>query len=132
MIDVEWRRRMGRLDGKVCLVTGGGSGIGRATSELFMSEGARVAVMDRNGEAAEATRRSADGFGAEAIAIRADIGITADVDRMIDEIIAAWGRIDVLVNNSGYGIAGTVPETSEEDFAALMNVNVTGVFRAWR
>lgn len=123
---------MGRLDGKVCLVTGGGSGIGRATSELFMSEGARVAVMDRNGEAAEATRRSADGLGAEAIAIRADIGVTADVERMIDETIAAWGRIDVLVNNSGYGIAGTVPETSEEDFTALMNVNVTGIFRACR
>lgn len=121
---------MGRLNGKVCLVTGGGSGIGRATCELFMSEGARVAVMDRNADTAEETRRSAEGFGAEAIAIRADIGSTEDVERMIDETLQQWGRLDVLVNNSGYGIAGTVAETSEEDWVALMNVNVTGIFRA--
>lgn len=123
---------MGRLSGKVCLVTGGGSGIGRATCELFMREGARVAVMDRNGETAEETQRSAERFGAEAIAIRADIGSTPDVDRMIDETMDKWGRLDVLVNNSGYGIPGSVPETSEEDWTALMNVNVTGIFRACR
>lgn len=121
---------MGRLSGKVCLVTGGGSGIGRATCELFMREGARVAVMDKNASTAEETQRSAEGFGAEAIAIQADIGSTEDVDRMIDETLQRWGRLDVLVNNSGYGIAGTVAETSEEDWEALMNVNVTGIFRA--
>lgn len=121
---------MGRLEGKVCLVTGGGSGIGRATCELFMSEGALVAVMDKNGGAAEETVRSADKYGAEAIAICADIGNTGDVDRMVDETVSRFGRLDVLVNNSGYGIAGSVIETAEEDWDALMNVNVTGIFRA--
>jgi meso-butanediol dehydrogenase / (S,S)-butanediol dehydrogenase / diacetyl reductase len=123
---------MGRLNGKVCLVTGGGSGIGRATCELFLSEGARVAVMDKNVAAAEETCRSSREHGAEAISIHADIGRTEDVDRMIDETIERFGRLDVLVNNSGYGIAGSVTETSDEDWEALMNVNVTGVFRACR
>lgn len=123
---------MGRLSGKVCLVTGGGSGIGRATCELFMSEGARVAVMDKNAGAAEETCRKVAQHGAEAISIHADIGRTDDVDRMIDETIDRFGSLDVLVNNSGYGIAGSVTETSDEDWDALMNVNVTGVFRACR
>lgn len=117
-----------RLKDKVCLVTGGGSGIGRATCELFAREGARLAIADRDEASARAT---AEVCGGEThLALRADVAKAADSKAMIDAAVARFGRLDVLVNNAGYGILGTVVETSEEDWNALMAVNVTGVFLA--
>ena len=115
-----------RLKDKVCIVTGGGSGIGRATALLFADEGARLVVADkRNAQtvAAECTAK-----GAQAIAVEADVARTADVKRMIEAAVVRFHRLDVLVNNAGYGITGSVVETEEDAWDALMAVNVRGVF----
>lgn len=116
-----------RLKDRVCLVTGGGSGIGRATCRVFAREGARLALADKNLPAAQETARLACN---DPLVIEADMGRPDDVRRMIDETLARYGRIDVLVNNAGYGIPGTVVDTSDADWEALMAVNVTGVFVA--
>lgn len=114
-----------RLKDKVCVITGGGSGIGRATCELFAREGAKVVVADKSLPQAQAV---ANEIGEAAVVIEVDVGQASSVRLMIDATVRALGRVDVLVNNAGYGIYGTVTETSEEDWNALMAVNVNGVF----
>ncbi|MFL6824539.1 MAG: SDR family oxidoreductase [Xanthobacteraceae bacterium] len=113
-----------RLKDKVCIVTGGGSGIGRATALLFADEGARVVVADKRNAQAVAAECAAKG----AIAVEADVACTADVKRMIEATVERFHRLDVLVNNAGYGITGSVVETEEDAWDALMAVNVRGVF----
>jgi meso-butanediol dehydrogenase / (S,S)-butanediol dehydrogenase / diacetyl reductase len=112
-----------RLKGKVCIVTGGGSGIGRATCLLFAKEGARVVVADKRKETAEAVAQEC-----EALALEVDVAKDADAKRMVAETVNEFGRLDVLVNNAGYGFAGTVVDTDEEAWEDLMAVNVRGVF----
>ena len=114
-----------RLKDKVCLITGGGSGIGRATCELFAREGAKVVVADK---LLSAARVVAALIGEAAIAIEVDVAQSASVLSMIDATIRDLGRLDVLINNAGYGIPGSVVETSEDDWDKLMAVNVNGVF----
>jgi meso-butanediol dehydrogenase/(S,S)-butanediol dehydrogenase/diacetyl reductase len=117
-----------RLEGKACIVTGGGSGIGRGTCLLFADEGARVLVADKRKDAAEAVAQECAAKGTTALAVEVDVSKEADARRMVDEAVKAFGRLDVLVNNAGYGIAGTVVDTDEEAWEALMAVNVRGVF----
>ncbi len=117
-----------RLKEKVCIVTGGGSGIGRATCLLFAGEGARLVVADKRRPAADGVAAACKAAGAEAIAIESDVSQARDVERLMAETIRAFGRLDVLVNNAGYGIAGTVVETDEQAWDDLMAVNVRGVF----
>jgi meso-butanediol dehydrogenase/(S,S)-butanediol dehydrogenase/diacetyl reductase len=117
-----------RLEGKVCIVTGGGSGIGRATCLLFAQEGARVAVADKRREAADAVAAECAGKGAQAIGIAIDVAKDAEAKRMVEAAVEAFGRLDVLVNNAGYGFAGTVVDTDEQAWEDLMAVNVRGVF----
>lgn len=114
-----------QLQDKVAMITGAGAGIGEATARLFAQEGAQVVVADRDGTRAEAV---AQGIGAGALAVAGDVSKAADVERMVAGAIARFGRIDILVNNAGYGIRGSVTTTSEEDWDALMGVNVKGVF----
>lgn len=114
-----------RLKNKVCLITGGGSGIGRATCLLFAHEGAKVAVADKSLPAAQAVARET---GGNAFAIEVDVAVSVSVQAMIRTTLEKFGRLDVLVNNAGYGIPGSVTETSEEDWSKLMAVNVNGVF----
>ena len=121
-----------RLKDKVCLVTGGGSGIGRSTCELFSAEGARLAIVDRDEAGAEATAEACAGAGGPPLVLHADVAKATDSRAMIEATVAHFGRLDVLVNNAGYGILGTVLETSEDEWNALMAVNVTGVFLACR
>ena len=117
-----------RLEDKVCIVTGGGSGIGRATCLLFAREGARLVVADKRAGSAQAVRGECAELGDKAIAIEMDVAKAADAKRMVDETMRAFGRLDVLVNNAGYGIAGSVLDTDEEAWDGLMAVNVRGVF----
>lgn len=119
-----------RLNDKVCLVTGGGSGIGRATCQLFSAEGARLVIADRNKAAAEVTAALCEGASGAPLVVEADVAKAADAKAMIQAAVDRFGRLDVLVNNAGYGIPGTVVETEEDDWNALMAVNVTGVFLA--
>ena len=90
----------GRLVGKVAVVTGGNSGMGAGTVELFVSEGARVVIAARGEEAGQAL---ADRLGENAIFKRTDVSVEADVKVLIDTTIEKWGRLDVLFNNAGIG-----------------------------
>ncbi len=116
-----------RLKDKVCVVTGGGSGIGEATCVLFAKEGGKVVVADKNKANAEAVAAQCARHG-QALALEVDVAKSADIKRMVDETVKAFGRLDVLVNNAGYGIPASVLETDEDAWDALMAVNVRGVF----
>jgi meso-butanediol dehydrogenase/(S,S)-butanediol dehydrogenase/diacetyl reductase len=114
-----------RLHDKVCIITGGGSGIGRAACHIFAREGAKVVVADKSLAAA---RQVAEEAGNGATAMEVDVADSASVKRMIDDTVARFGRLDVLVNNAGYGIPGDVTQTDEAEWNKLMAVNVNGVF----
>jgi NAD(P)-dependent dehydrogenase (short-subunit alcohol dehydrogenase family) len=117
-----------RLAGKVCLITGAGSGIGRATALLFGREGARVAAADIDPGAAEATAAAIREPGGQARALAVDVADGASVRAMLGAVMESEGRLDVLVNNAGFGIKATVEETSEEDWDRIMAVNLRGVY----
>ncbi len=117
-----------RLAGKVSVITGAGSGIGRAAALLFAREGARVVAADLNRRAAEETVRMLREAGGEARAVEVDVSSAASVERMFEETLEAYGRLDVLVNNAGYGFAATVEQTDEADWDRLMAVNLKGVY----
>ncbi|MFL5210779.1 MAG: SDR family oxidoreductase [Microvirga sp.] len=117
-----------RLKGKVCIVTGGGSGIGRATCLLFAKEGARVVVADKRQQAAEGVAAEGAAAGATMLPTMMDVSRDDDAQRVVHQTVEAFGRLDVLVNNAGYGFAGTVVDTDEGAWDALMAVNVRGVY----
>ena len=119
--------------GKVALVTGGGNGIGRATSVAFARHGAKVVVVDRDGAAAEATVGIIRQNGGEAIAVTADVTRSEDVKAYVKAAIEKYGRIDCFFNNAG--IEGKLAPTAEYDeamFDAVIGVNVKGVFLGLR
>ena len=117
-----------RLSNKVCIVTGGASGIGLATCEVFVREGAKVVIADRDLAAADMAVAALTQKGGQAMAVQCDVSNADSVAGMVQATVAAHGRLDVIVNNAGYGIAGSLSETSDEDWEALMGVNVRGVF----
>ena len=116
------------LDGRVAVVTGGGSGIGRATALQFARAGARVAVLDIDADAAAEAAAAIRAGGGEAAGFVADVGDDRSVRAAIGEVLAAWHRLDVLVNNAGVEHAGTVADTSEQDWDRCFRVNVKGVY----
>ena len=119
---------MGRLEGKVALVTGGGSGIGRAICERFAREGARVAVADWRGPAAEETVARIGAEGGAAVATSGDVASPEDAARMIEETVAAFGRLDMLVANAGQALVATTTETTPEQWERVIGTNLTGCF----
>ena len=125
---------MARLPGKAALVTGAGTGIGRAVALRFAEEGARIIIADLNIESAEETVQTITdlaqdlGVGAEARALRADVSVAEDCRRMVEETVAAFGRLDILVNNAGIEIVGTTVDVTEEQWDRIMAVNVKSIF----
>ena len=117
----------GRLEGKSCLITGAGSGIGQATARLFAREGARVFVADLDREAAEATCRVDDTAG-QLLPLQVDVSDEASVTRMVEGVRQRSERLDVLFNNAGIPGVGTAEETSLELWEKVFAVNVRGVF----
>jgi NAD(P)-dependent dehydrogenase (short-subunit alcohol dehydrogenase family) len=119
---------MGRLEGKVCVITGAGSGIGRASARLFAREGARVAVADIDLEAARATVAEIEHAGGQAAAEEVDVTDELQTVDLAQRVVDRFGRIDVLFNNAGIGGVGDILETGAELFDRVMRVNVRGVY----
>jgi NAD(P)-dependent dehydrogenase (short-subunit alcohol dehydrogenase family) len=125
----EVRVMAGRFEGKVALVTGGGSGIGRAAALAFGREGAKVVAADIDHAAATDTARRVADLGGDARAVLADVSREADVAAMIAEAVGAFGRIDCAFNNAGIGgVRYPVHELDLADFNRIIGVNLTGVF----
>ncbi|AZN42445.1 SDR family NAD(P)-dependent oxidoreductase [Paenibacillus albus] len=117
-----------RLQNKVILITGSGSGIGKATALLFASEGAKLVINDLNVEHGQATVNEIEEAGGEAIFLRADVTKPEEVSAMVDQIIAHYGVIDVLFNNAGISGVGVLHEIELEAWDRVINVNIRGVF----
>lgn len=130
---------MGRLENKVAVITGGGSGLGRQGARLFAAEGAQVVVMDILGDRAEATVKLITEEGGEAVAVEADTAIETDVVRTVETALDRFGKLDIMWANAGIVSRGGVPSVAGgeellfedfplEDWHTVMNVNLTGPF----
>lgn len=118
-----------KLHGKVALITGAGSGIGRATALLFAREGARVACADVNDGAAKETAQQIEKAGGQVVALRADVSQARDCQAMVERTVATWGRLDILFNNAGAPQPPIPVEALDEaTFDNIMAVNVRGVY----
>ena len=119
-----------RVDGKVCLVTGSGRNLGRAGVLELARRGADVVVNARtNREEAEAVAREAESLGVRALALLADVGIEEQVNRMVDEVLTQFGRVDVLINNAGSGrLRTTLRDISTTEWRQVLAVNLDGPF----
>ena len=114
-----------KLDGKVALITGGTSGIGRAAAELFRDEGARVVAVGLDQDRLEQTRRE---LGPEATVLRADLRDVGEIDELIRTLRASFGTLDVLFANAGKGTAAPLEAVTEEQVDEQFSVNFKGVF----
>jgi NAD(P)-dependent dehydrogenase (short-subunit alcohol dehydrogenase family) len=117
-----------RFDDKVVVVTGAGSGIGRACAEGFAAEGAKVVIVDVNPSAADAVVEQIESGGGQAAALIADVSKAVDARKIAQEAVARFGGIDCLVNNAGIQTYGTVVDTDEETWDRTLNINLKGVF----
>ncbi|GAA2222021.1 SDR family oxidoreductase [Streptomyces indiaensis] len=122
-----------RFGGQLALVTGAGSGIGRATALAFAAAGARVVVVDRNGEAAARTAESCRLRGAaDAWAETVDVSDEQAMEKLADRVTTEYGVVDVLVNNAGIGLSGSFFDTTPEDWKKVLDVNLWGVIHGCR
>jgi NAD(P)-dependent dehydrogenase (short-subunit alcohol dehydrogenase family) len=118
----------GRLAGKVAIITGGTSGIGRAGVLRFAREGAHVVVGSRGEPAGEALLRELAAESLEAVHVPTDVSSARDAERLVEAAVAQFGRLDVLWSNAGVQEVGTAPETSEEVWEQVIGINLTGHF----
>lgn len=118
----------GRHAGKVAVVTGGSKGIGRATALMLAAEGAKVLICSRHLEAAQSVVSEIRAAGAEGAALQADMGRRSDAEALIQASIERFGRLDILVNNAAITKDGLVIRMKEEDWDAVVNVNLKGAF----
>jgi NAD(P)-dependent dehydrogenase (short-subunit alcohol dehydrogenase family) len=118
----------GRLDGKVALITGAASGIGRATAERFARERAAVVLLDNQAELVQEVGAGLQQAGFRAAAVAADVTRTEDIRAAVETAVAQFGRLDVLFANAGIGFSGTLVETTDDDWDQVMAVNAKGVF----
>src|SRR5215510_510472 len=117
-----------RLKEKVAIITGGGSGIGRATAELFAKEGARVVVADFNADAGREVVHAINKSGHEAFAVQVDVSDLSQVQRMVDVTVERYGSINILFNGAAILAFGSALETDEETWNRVMGINLNGTF----
>lgn len=124
---------MSEFSGKVVLVTGGTSGIGKATALAFAKEGAKVVVSGRREAEGTAVVADIKKTGGEAAFVQADVAKEADIKRLVDETVRTYGRLDVAFNNAGVEwMGGTVADATEADYRRVFDINVWGVLAAMK
>ncbi len=121
---------MGKLDQKTAVVTGGGSGIGRAISEGFAAAGASVAIFDRDEASASEAIDAITSAGGKAAFFNCDVADADSMEKAVAGVCDTFGGVDILVNNAGVANIGTATTTSSDDFDRVMNVNVKGVYHS--
>ncbi len=119
---------MGRLDGKVVIITGGGSGIGAASARLFAAEGARIGICDLNQTEIDAVTSEISSAGGEALGTIADVSDSGQVKAFVDAVVDRFGRLDGLFSNAGISGRGNVVELQEDIFNQTIAVNLGGAF----
>lgn len=119
---------MDRLKNKVALITGAGSGIGKAIALAFATEGADICAVGRTPEKLENVTREIEENGQKALAVKGDVGNLKDIDNIVSKTVEHFGRIDILVNNAGISIDRDVLDIREEHWDTLMGVDLKGVF----
>jgi len=117
---------------KVAVITGASRGIGRSIALILAGEGAKIVVSARNSAELEKLVAEISEKGGEAIAVAGDVAVTADADRLVDAAVAAYGRLDILVNNAGITRDGLLLRMKDEDWDAVLNVNLKGAFLCTR
>ena len=117
-----------KLQDRVAIVTGSGSGIGQATAELFAREGASVIVADNREKRANTTVERIRDAGGRATASIVDVTVAADIERMVNDAVETYGRLDVLHNNAGTIRPGKAPDLDEADWDIVQNTNVKAIF----
>lgn len=117
-----------KLAGKVALVTGAAQGIGKAVSLLLARNGADIVVSDINLEKAEETAKEVQTLGRKALAVKVDVAKLDDVEKMVEAILGQFGKVDILVNNAGIARDKLILRMTEEDWDAVLNINLKGTF----
>jgi NAD(P)-dependent dehydrogenase (short-subunit alcohol dehydrogenase family) len=123
---------MARLNGKVALVTGAGSGIGRGIAQVLAREGATAVTLSRTAAHAEETASAIRQAGGEALAIAADVRLRVDVERAVAAALEAYGQLDCVVNNAGVNVCSPILDLQEEDWDRVFDVNVKGIYLTTR
>lgn len=118
----------GKLDGKVAIVTGGSSGIGRATAVTFAKEGAKVVIAARRSEEGEETVRLVKEAGSEALFVQTDVTNAAQIEALVKKTVEIYGRLDCAFNNAGFGKSILLTERTEEDWNSEIDVNLKAVW----
>lgn len=119
---------MMKLENRVALVTGAGSGIGRATAQRLAADGAKVAVADWNAETGAESVRLITEAGGDAVLLQADVSKVAECERIVAETAAHFGKLDILVNSAAVMLEKTAIDTTEEDWDRIVDVNLKSVF----
>lgn len=119
---------MGRLENKVAIVTGGAKGIGYVTSNTFSREGASVVIVDMDKEAAEKAAKEINDKGGKALAIAANLTVAEDREAIFEKAVAEFGKVDILINNAGWGCKTPFLEMTEEPFDRSINLNMKATY----
>jgi len=119
---------MGNLEGKIALVTGAGRGIGQQIAKKLAEQGAKVAVVDLKPEWCEETCGLVTAAGSEALALGCNVAVSDEVNACVKAVLDKFGRIDILINNAGITKDGLLMRMSDEDWDAVLNVNLKGTF----
>ena len=119
---------MGNLDGQIAIVTGAARGIGQKIAVKLAAAGAKIAVVDLKADWCAETVEAVKAAGSEAIALGCNVAVSQEVDACVKEVIATFGKVDIMVNNAGITKDGLLMRMSDEDWDAVLNVNLKGTF----